>query len=1778
MTVKNPQHNKDLYLENARENNLKNLSLTIPHDTLTVVTGLSGSGKSSLAFDTVYAEGQRRYIETFSPYTRQFFDKVKKPEIDSVQNVRPAIAIQQRTKITSARSTVGSLTNINDYLKVLFANMSRPVCPVCGNTLIAWTPSQIAKHLKDLCTITPLNLFIGSSVLINKKHKDLELERFRTLGFTRCWNYKTDEIVSLEAILPKELPLLDGKALIILDRFKADSFNERRARSSLEQAFSLAQGSATVIYENDSIFKRRVFHSDYFCEEHAIKVKKPKQYLFSFNHPLGACSECKGFGFNLEISRHKCVPDPSKSLEEYAIQCWSGPSASHEHRDLLKFCKKEGIKTDIPWSRLSATETGKIFTHKSKEFWGILPWFAWLERKKYKMHVRVFLSRYRDPVLCQSCHGSRLRPEALSFKLRDKTISDLWKMNVGELYSWLNEILADSSFNDGHKKQLRDVFSNLLSRLLYLKDLGLPYLTLDRQARTLSGGETQRVNLAGALGSELVSTQFVLDEPSVGLHARDSERLIEAVQRLTTKGNSLLVVEHDPDFIYSADTILELGPKAGSHGGSITYQGPTEKWAGIKAKIPSFSKKQDANSSKLSKSIEVKNAYARNLKNIDVSIPLGRFVCLTGVSGSGKSTLIHEIIEHAYLKKQDSEKLYDSVSGFQNIGDLLIINQTPLAKSPRANIATYTKMWDTIRELLASTESAKGRGLTKSSFSFNVNAGRCTTCEGAGFIREDMQFLSDVFIPCESCLGKRFQPLVLEVAYGGKNVDDFLKMTVEDACDFFHEHRDIREAAANLAQLGLGSLTLGHSLSELSGGEAQRLKLIPFLKRDKEEKVLLVFDEPTTGLHLYDIEKLLGLFQVLVEKGHSILCVEHNLSVIAHADWVIDLGPEGGFEGGAVIAIGTPAEIIQEKSSYTGSYLAQYIINVQSNFKAIKRKHHARSFDSHDLKIEGAREHNLKNISLSIPSNKLVAITGVSGSGKSTVAKDIIYAEGQRRYLDCLSPYARQFIKELKKPDIDHIENVRPTICVYQHTFQPSSLSTVGTMSEVYNFLRLLFAKTGTQYCPEHPDQAITSLSSQEIATELLSLKAQTVRILAPVVKLKKGNHTAVLVRAMKTDVAEVRVDGIFGRPSQFMNELQKSKAHSVEYVVAKFNTKTATADLVEEGVKAALTLGGGIVVGFTTEAEYVYSSERTCPICKKGFFKADPEDLSFHSKRGACSECSGTGMVKGSPCKICHGSRISLAGQNIRISGKNIFEAVNQPVKSLLVFLEEYKKIASVSEIVDPILRELRSKLSSLIFLGLDFLNLNRDCSSLSGGELQRLRLATAMGSPLSGVLYIFDEPSAGLHPLDNEKVLQKLSSLRDDGNTIIIIEHDVQSIKACDYAIDIGPGAGIHGGEVVYTGSISGLMHTPTPTGKALCEMPYLNKERSSLQSKPQCRVSNAATNNLKNISLSFPLQSLVVVGGVSGAGKSSLVHGTIARALQEGKKKNDTFLFEKGSVSPELTVHKVVYIDQKPLGANSRSTPASYLGIWDEVRKLFAKTLEAKSLGWEMGHFSYNTGKGRCPACKGAGIIKLEMNFLAEAEVLCDVCSGSRYNDTIEMVRYSGLSISDCLKLTFEEAKEKFANHRKIHSVLKNACDLGLGYLTIGQSSTTLSGGESQRLRLISELSGAVRGHTLYILDEPTLGLHRSDVQMLLLSLKKLVALGHSVIVIEHDIDTICASDYFIELGPEAGENGGTIIFSGSPLELAKSRSPWGNILSDDFILPSCEAAAAQVEAVS
>ncbi|HMO01684.1 MAG TPA: excinuclease ABC subunit UvrA [Oligoflexia bacterium] len=1758
---------KSRYLEikGAREHNLKDLSIDIPHDQMTVVTGVSGSGKSSLAFDTVYAEGQRRYVETFSPYTRQFFEKVKRPNVDSIKNVRPAIAIRQKTKITSSRSSVGTLSNIDDYLKIIWSNLAAPFCSNCGNQLSYWTSDKIAREIFELFERSPSAIFyICSNFNLKKKNPVEEVERLILFGYERVLNQKNCNLLNLSELSPAFLKEQDY-LLILLDRLTKKTLKIERVAESVEAAFSISGGKASLVAQTEGATGPKIDVINYnkipSCGCSDITIDAPKPSLFSFNHPYGACQECKGFGFNLEIDPSKVAPNQDLSIEENAIHPWAGASMKIFRRRLLNFCETKGINLKTPWKKLKQEQKDLILNHKSREYVGLNHWFKKLEKKSYKTHVRIFLSKYRSQVLCKSCEGSRLKRSALAYRLGGLSIADLWRLQIKELKPWFDSQYQKALLLSTFPKELTGVFQNLLSRLDYLLKLGLGYLTLDRQARTLSGGETQRLNLAAAISGGIVSSQFVLDEPSVGLHSRDTKNLISAINDLRDQGNSVLIVEHDLEYLKNADNVLEIGPGAGNNGGSLVYFGESNKF-----QLPFFeTEKGVENSEKAKIAISIKSARARNLKGFDLDIPAAKLIAISGVSGSGKSTLVKEVIF------QSSPGSCEQIFGKDSFDEILFVDQTSLAKSPRSNIATYSGIWEVLRNQLANSPDAKLRKLTKSHFSFNVDRGRCATCKGAGYLVEEMQFLADVYLTCEVCLGKRFSGKVLECFIRNKNAADLLATTVSDCGDLFSDLPELTKITSVLEKLGLGHLTLGHPLSELSGGESQRLKLAPFIVEAEKEKALLIFDEPTTGLHRKDVARLVRLFRELTDRGQSIICVEHNLDLIASADWIIDLGPEGGSEGGELIKVGTPNDFISGElnpRSYTQIALKERSkLDDQTN--KIIQKNFKKDGSFAEISIFGAKEHNLKNIDIKIPLYKLVALTGVSGSGKSTIAKDIIYAEGQRRYLETLSPYARQFVSELKKPDILDISGVPPTVCVYQHTFQPSKLSTVGTMSEAYNYLRLLYAKCGLQHCPDHPASKISDLSAEEIAAEIKTSYNKSIRIMAPIVSGKKGKHNEIIKRAIDEGYDEIQIDRIlFCSPNSALDSLDRNKQHWIKYVIGKLNPANIPSDLLIECVNKALALGEGALEIFSDNNSYLYSAKRSCSECGRGFSKPDPEDLSFISRRGACPSCSGSGFEEtGAFCKFCGGARLKREALCLTINGLNIAEAASKTPPEMLGFLKSInlKSFPKLEKLAPVIISECERRLETLIKLGLSYLPLDRSARQLSSGELQRLRIASAIGSPLTGTFYIFDEPSAGLHPLENRLTLAALRELVEQGNSVLMIEHDLESIRAADYVIDVGPGGGKNGGKIIYNGDSKNF--------KVAEALSFNNIEVEASEKKFLTKwltVKNARLNNLKSLDLKIPLQYVVVVAGVSGAGKSSLVNGTIAETICSKYGKEKKWLSPYGEITSDLEIIGVKTVDQSPIGGTSRSTPASYLGIWDHIRKIFANTLEAKARGFSPSYFSFNAGEGRCQICKGLGEIKLEMSFLADAVMICETCGGSRYGELAKIPKFEGLSVDQILGLTFEEAKNLFVSYKNIHRVVLAVCELGLGYLTLGQPSNSLSGGESQRIKLAEQLAIENASNTLFILDEPTTGLHNSDVAKLMAFLKKLASSGNTIIMIEHNEIALANADWIIELGPKSGEEGGKIVFQGESRKLLEAKTAWGGFLKESLLRLGSEKA--------
>ncbi|HKN23719.1 MAG TPA: excinuclease ABC subunit UvrA [Candidatus Acidoferrum sp.] len=941
-----------LLVRGARVHNLKNITVEIPHNALTVVTGVSGSGKSSLAFDTVYAEGQRRYVESLSAYARQFLERMEKPDVDEISGIAPAVAIRQKNTTRNPRSNVATATEIYDYLRLFFARCGQTYCIKCGAEVRRDSPDEIANRILALkpgrrfyvlYTLKVAGPEPATSGKRPSKKKPAAapaaellrptLVELQKRGFNRLYQDGTiHEFSSPETLLDVNFA---KPVYVLVDRLAVNPESRARLVDSIEICYREGGGEAILEFVADSAgnpAERLTFNERFECKNDGTLYQEPEPRLFSFNNPYGACPRCQGFGNTIDFDLNLVVPDGSKSLDDGVIEPWTKPRYRVLMQEARKWARGQGIPTNVPWRQLTAEQRRLVLEgDPPNKYEGVKGFFNWLERKKYKLHVRVFLSRYRGYATCPECGGTRLRAEARAVKITGRAITDLCKLTVKEA----RKFFAELQLTDSHAKVADKILQEIRTRLQFLDEVGLDYLTLDRLTSTLSGGESQRIQLATSLGSHLVGALYVLDEPSIGLHPRDTQRLIDILKSLRDLGNTVLVVEHDPDTIEAADRVLDLGPGAGELGGRLLFSGTyaeilkdpksvTGRYLSGETKIPVPVTRHKPTG----RFLRLYGATLHNLKNLDLMLPLGTLTVITGVSGSGKSTLVHNVLFRALAAKRNGasiKEFCDRLEGDQNIQDVVIVDQSPIGRTPRSNPATYMKAFDAIREVFADTPDAKRRGFAAGHFSFNVPGGRCETCQGDGTVTVEMQFLADVELICEECRGQRFKSSVLEVRYHGKNIHDVLQMTVREALAFFVNVPKVVSKLRVLNEIGLGYLRLGQSATTLSGGEAQRLKLASHLTRTENQGILYILDEPTTGLHFDDIAKLLAAFRKLLESGASLLVIEHNLDVIKSADWLIDLGPEGGEEGGRIVATGTPEQVARNTQSHTGRFLGRVL-------------------------------------------------------------------------------------------------------------------------------------------------------------------------------------------------------------------------------------------------------------------------------------------------------------------------------------------------------------------------------------------------------------------------------------------------------------------------------------------------------------------------------------------------------------------------------------------------------------------------------------------------------------------------------------------------------------------------------------------------------------------------------------------------------------------------------------------------------------------------------------
>jgi excinuclease ABC subunit A len=921
-----------IVIRGARQHNLKGFDLEIPRRTFTVITGPSGSGKSSLAFDTIYAEGQRRYVESLSAYARQFLDRMEKPDVDSIDGLSPAVAIEQRNPTKTSRSTVGTATEIYDYLRLLWARAGHTHCPVCGREM---KPDTVQSVADTVLRLTPgTRFYVAFPLRLSERvtHK-VVVENLRAQGYLRV--YADKSVMHLDDLDASKIDLTrSAEVLVVVDRLALSADVGARLNDAIGTAFADGDGECVIILA-DTLEKLR-FTERFECAYDGTRAPAPSPQLFSFNNPRGACERCNGFGAVLEYDESLIVCNPDRTLRDGAIDPWTKPRYDNKRRALADFARRERIPMDIPWRELPASQQHMLLNSRTRGYKGIVPFLHDLEEKRYKQYIRIFLRQYQTAQECPDCHGSKLKPEALNVRVDGKTIAEVSDLSVGRLCEWVDNLTLSTFEQTVAETILREA----RERIRFLRDVGLDYLSLNRATRTLSGGEAQRIGLANSLGSQLVDTLYVLDEPSIGLHPRDMNRLLTLLHRLRDSGNSVLVVEHDPAAIEMADYMVELGPGSGEHGGQIVFAGPMSRvhespltgqyLTGVR-EIPLPLERRRLGP----RWITLTGAREHNLQGVDIRIPLGALTVVTGVSGSGKSTLVHDVLYRALetqLEGENSAKrhlgeavgAYDAITGWDAIDEVVMIDQSPIGKSPRSNPVTYIKAFDQIRAIFADAPVARQRKYTASTFSFNLEGGRCEECEGAGSLEVEMVFMADVHVPCDACGGKRFKPEVLDVKVNGKNIAEVLELTVDQAIRFFPREEKLGQALWQLQQVGLGYLRLGQPATTLSGGEAQRVKIARELAAStkKKGKKLYIMDEPTTGLHLDDIRKLAEVMDRLIEHGHTLLLIEHNLDVIKLADWIIDLGPDGGSEGGKLVAMGRPEEIVEVPESYTGQWLA----------------------------------------------------------------------------------------------------------------------------------------------------------------------------------------------------------------------------------------------------------------------------------------------------------------------------------------------------------------------------------------------------------------------------------------------------------------------------------------------------------------------------------------------------------------------------------------------------------------------------------------------------------------------------------------------------------------------------------------------------------------------------------------------------------------------------------------------------------------------------------------
>lgn len=1724
---------KKLIVRGASQHNLKSVDLDIDPGSICAFSGPSGSGKSSLVFDTIYSEAQNRFIETFSPYARQFLERLPRARVKKVENLPAAISVGQTNPVKNSRSTVATLSEISFSARMLYHRNATSLCPRCG------VPVRVSGW-KDV-----LGYLVHCSKMGKKK------------AFV-C--VRTDE-EGLKGLLKEGYSrfFLDGKLIdacepfnssaaerihVVTDRLSLSCLSDKRVKEAVEIAFGLGDSSIFVAVDNkDGNIDFRDFSKRPICPSCGSEKNPPGLLLFSFNSPEGACSTCSGFGRVLAIDWDLVIPDASKSVAEGAIrplENW------HEDKELLlSSCIKWGIDIKRPWRELKAEERKAILFGKD-EWYGIKGIFDWLETKRYKPHIRILLSRYRAFEPCPSCKGARFNNEALSYVLAGLNIAQFYNLSVFDAINWCKKVAEESHLD----KASLSLMEELVGRLKLIKRAGLGYLTLDRQSRTLSGGELSRLCLAKGVSVGLCETLYCLDEPSCGLHPADIKGIGQVLRGLKASENTILMTENDEAMCSFSDRVIRMGPGSGRDGGQIVKDSPPDVrqkrgLARLFEKAPRPSNKAPF--------LVIRGLCQNNLKDITCRIPIGHVTCVCGVSGSGKSTMVEECLYRGLLRRMgiacQRPGAFDSIELPQDFRQVVFIDQEPVTRTPRACPGTYLKILDPIRRLFANTSPAKILGLGPGYFSLNVDGGRCTACKGQGFEMVDMQFLPDVMVPCPQCNGARFSKEAQQIRLRGKNIRECLEMTLSQVQHFFRHEKAVVRALEPAISLGLGHLLLGQPLNTLSAGDAQRLKIARHMAHLKDTGCLFILDEPTRGLFKKEVLCLMDQLHKLASAGNTVVIVEHDLSVMGLSNWLIELGPEGGDGGGHLLFEGCPKDLLRMDTP-----TSKAIKELEGRKKVPSKSSHSKDRSKKGvIEIRGARHNNLKDLDIDIPRNRLVVVTGVSGSGKSTLAFDLIYKEAQRRYLESLPSYMKQFVRLYERGDVDSVRGLSPSVAIEQKAVRGSSMSTVATLSETAHYLRLLYAHCSTPVC-QRCNERMSQATRQEITDTVADLReAGPFFILSPRIRHRKGVHKREIELGFANGAYAVMVDDKVLRKGDPVR-LSRFMEHTIFWMYGPVEPGLSRQQL-DMLVKKALKAGGGTLVClFDHGSQKWLSTKYFCNKCKISVDEPDPLLFSFHTKVGRCAECLGSGRDEsGNPCVHCEGRRLSPKTRIFKIGGLDISSLMALEVDEILEVFSNWQRNLFIRpdrrRLFSTLSLEITRRLRLMSDLGLGYLSLDRSGESLSGGESQRISLSAQAASTLTGITLVLDEPTIGLHPVDNRRLVKALRALRDKGNSVIVVEHDEDTILESDHVIDLGPGGGKEGGRVVFQGSVQELLrHSGTKTAKCLRKgLPEIKKSRRIGKGTVFLQLKGVSKNNLSFIDIDIPLGAVTVVTGVSGSGKTSLKEALMDLIEQRGD--------VSGTIYGAERLKGLLNVDHSPIGRTPRSCPATFIGILSHIRELFSRTPASRVKGFGPAHFSFNTKEGSCPHCKGQGQLRQKLGILPDVYVECPECLGKRFRQEVLSIKWKSKDISQVLSMTVSEALEFFRPVPSIRRGLKVLSELGLGYLSLGQPSPSLSGGEAQRLKIAKELSRPQGMGRLYLLDEPSVGLHVEDVERLSRCLSRLSENGNTVFIIEHNLSIISMADWIIDLGPGGGRHGGKVMYQGPLFDFVSSdtRSP-------------------------